>query len=116
MRPYIPALPFLRSNARRSNQPSKLLRHEGALGYRRVIDIGAPIADALGAAHALGMLPRDLNPENVMLTRQGRARLLDFGLGEIARSGERSRVHREALDAQEGVVLGTVGYISRIGP
>ena len=89
-----------------------MLRHEGALGYRRVVEIGAQIADALGAAHALGILHRDLKPENVMLTRQDRAKLLDFGLAK-SRAGEGGDdVTRTVLNTEAGVVMGTAGYMS----
>jgi eukaryotic-like serine/threonine-protein kinase len=89
-----------------------LLREEGALGYRRVIDIGAQIADAVGAAHALGILHRDLKPENVMITRQGRAKLLDFGLAKSREVGTSQDVTRTVFDTEAGVMMGTVGYMS----
>lgn len=88
------------------------LRDEGALGSRRVVDIGAQIADAIGAAHALGILHRDLKPENVMLTRQGRAKLLDFGLAKSREDDLNSDVTRTELHTEAGVVMGTVGYMS----
>ena len=83
----------------------------GAMPIRRVIDIAAQIASGLQAAHAAGIVHRDLKPENIMLSRDGRAKILDFGLAKtITVAGGSSAAAQ--TQTESGVVLGTVPYMS----
>src|SRR5262249_29316043 len=77
---------------------------------REAIDWSAQIADGLAAAHALGITHRDLKPANVMVTREGRVKLLDFGL---AHQGQSSLLDdNDVTQTVAGRVLGTAGYMS----
>ena len=87
----------------------------GALPIRKLLPIGAQIADGLARAHEAGIVHRDLKPENVMVTKDGLVKVLDFGLakqtGPVSGSGEGSHLPTET-GTSPGVVLGTVGYMS----
>ena len=75
-------------------------------GLRQTIDIAAQVCDGLAAAHSIGIAHRDLKPLNILVTREGRAKILDFGLAK--RTGPGS----DETHTMEGVVVGTAGYMS----
>lgn len=90
---------------------------EGRLGVREAVAIATDVADALEAAHERGIVHRDLKPGNVVLARDGRAKVLDFGIAKPTGEGrgpggsEGAPAGRTAVTAA-GRVLGTPGYMS----
>ena len=81
----------------------------GPLAPRKAIEIATQIADGLAAAHTAGIVHRDLKPGNVMIARDGRVKILDFGLAKQRHGAADSTT----LDlTQEGTVMGTAGYMS----
>ncbi len=74
---------------------------------REAIDYAAQIADGLAAAHTAGITHRDLKPDNVMVTREGRVKILDFGLARQVQTGT-----DDATRTLGGMVMGTVAYMS----
>jgi Tol biopolymer transport system component len=87
---------------------------EGALPAKRLLALSAQIADGLARAHEAGIVHRDLKPDNVMITREGLVKILDFGLAKLAGSSgpEMSQLPTIAEPTEPGLVLGTVGYMS----
>src|SRR6266542_6936072 len=87
----------------------------GALPIKRVLAIAAQVADGLARAHEAGIVHRDLKPENVMVTKDSRVKVLDFGLAKLTYtgidSGEGTNIATET-GTGAGVILGTVGYMS----
>src|ERR1700678_2034249 len=86
----------------------------GSLPVRIAIEYALGIAQGLAAAHEKGIVHRDLKPENVFTTRDGRVKVLDFGLAKLVRPEEsHETVATLASPATlPGVVMGTVGYMS----
>jgi hypothetical protein len=88
----------------------------GKLPQRKAIDYTLQIAHGLAAAHEKGIVHRDLKPENLFITRDGRVKILDFGLAKLTHaeegSGQLTSVPTAAAATEPGVVLGTLGYMA----
>jgi serine/threonine protein kinase len=86
--------------------------NSGPLLLRKAIDYGVQIANGLGAAHEKGIVHRDLKPENIFLTKDGRLKILDFGLAKPASDIDGNTATVAAPGTLPGMVLGTAGYMS----
>ncbi|HEV8429871.1 MAG TPA: protein kinase [Pyrinomonadaceae bacterium] len=88
----------------------------GALPLTSLLDIGIQVADALEAAHSVGLIHRDIKPANILLTPKGVVKVADFGLAKMVRLST-DEIDREALTLAAnltgpGIVLGTAAYMS----
>jgi serine/threonine protein kinase/WD40 repeat protein len=83
----------------------------GPLAPRRAVDAALQVANGLAAAHEKGVIHRDLKPDNIFLTRDGRAKILDFGIAKLSAKSDDGGMFGQAA-TEPGMVLGTVGYMS----
>lgn len=87
--------------------PGKTLRavldERGPLAPREALEIMIPVLAALGSAHQAGLIHRDVKPENVLMTEDGRVKVVDFGLVRAIEGGNQTR---------SGVMIGTIGYMA----
>ena len=81
---------------------------------RRVLQVAAPIADGLAKAHEAGIVHRDLKPENLMVSHDGFAKILDFGLAKLTDKAESGAAlqTRTNQGTRPGIAMGTIGYMS----
>jgi Tol biopolymer transport system component len=85
----------------------------GPLPQRKAIEYGVQIAHGLAAAHEKGIVHRDLKPENIFVTRDGRIKILDFGLAKLVRAGADSgEMTLTSARTAAGVVMGTASYMA----
>src|SRR5438093_6623312 len=83
------------------------------LPLRKAVELVAQVADAVAAAHSVGVIHRDLKPENIMIASAGYAKVLDFGLAKLrVATASDSDNDPTAVRSETGMVLGTAGYMS----
>src|SRR5262245_23220417 len=85
----------------------------GALPARRAIDFARQIAEGLAAAHERNIVHRDVKPDNLFITKDGRIKILDFGIAKLTRPGDDSARHTGfPTETEAGLVVGTASYMS----
>jgi serine/threonine protein kinase/tetratricopeptide (TPR) repeat protein len=94
---------------------SEIIPPDG-MSLRSLLDIAVPLAEALGVAHERGIVHRDLKPDNVMVSREGRVKVLDFGIAKGMADFEATLIEgqdeKEEALTRAGMILGTPAYMA----
>ena len=96
-------------------EPLNAVLMGGALPIRRTLDYACQIADGLSRAHESGIVHRDLKPPNIVVTRDGHLKILDFGLAKLRPFSAEDKTLEVTTDptlTSPGTLLGTVGYMA----
>ena len=96
-------VPYITMEYVKGENLRRLIKKMGRLSPEQTVPIGRQICEGLAEAHRLGVLHRDLKPQNVMIDEEGKARIMDFGLARFLKSDGTT---------ETGVVVGTPAYIS----
>lgn len=102
--------PYLVSELLEGKTLTEVIRR-GPLALRRALDLGVQIARGLAAAHEKGIVHRDLKPDNLFVTKDGRVKILDFGLAKVIQPKD-SVANLAATITLPGIALGTIGYMA----
>jgi len=91
-----------------------LQKSHGPMPWRQVQEIGAAVANGLGAAHSKGVVHRDIKPSNIFLCSDGRVKILDFGLAQVMQpvEEEAETATMTPAGARAGTIMGTMSYMS----
>jgi eukaryotic-like serine/threonine-protein kinase len=106
--------PYIVSELLEGQNLREVLR-QGTVPARKALDYAIQAARGLAAAHDVGVVHRDLKPENLFITKDGRLKILDFGLAKLTRpggGGSGSSTAEAVPGTEAGRVFGTVGYMS----
>jgi non-specific serine/threonine protein kinase len=106
-------VPFIAMELVDGRPLSQVIPPEG-LAIDQFFDLAVPLADAIRAAHERGITHRDLKPANIMVTNEGRVKVLDFGLAKLLRepsAAEPTQLSTQSL-THDGSALGTVSYMA----
>jgi serine/threonine protein kinase len=104
--------PYVVSELLEGESLRSLLRG-GALPWRKAVDYARQIAEGLAAAHDKHIVHRDVKPDNLFVTNDGRIKILDFGIAKLTRPADDRDGHPGySTETNAGMVIGTAGYMS----